>query len=329
MEKYYEIDKIAVVLFLPCFEVTSVYDYYESNLFVRQFIYENNGCLVDIFRDKYIASIYDNGRMPSFNYNSINKLREELFTKEELRSGKVSYDRLLEIYCVYNSSFITYNDKEFVIVDTAGIRKKSKVDYGVEKFAVDRAINSIRECDIAILVIDATEGISDQDKKISSIITEAGKGLIIAINKWDLIENKQSSTINKFEDEIEQQAPFLHYVPKIFISAVTKQRLVSIYKEAKKVWEQCTKRVSTSILNKVISDAYAMVPPDTIKNKRLKIYYTTQVKVAPPSFAFFVNKEELMKDSYKRYLENRMRESFGFFGTPIRLAVREKSDKER
>jgi hypothetical protein len=110
MEKYYEIDKIAVVLFLPCFEVTSVYDYYESNMFVRQFIYEDNGCLIDIFRDKYIASIYNNGRMPSFNYNSSNKLRKELFTKEELRSGMVSYDRLLEIYCIYNFSFITYND---------------------------------------------------------------------------------------------------------------------------------------------------------------------------------------------------------------------------
>lgn len=110
MEKYYEIDKIAVVLFLPCFEVTSVYDYYESNMFVRQFIYEDNGCLIDIFRDKYIASIYNNGRIPSFNYNSSNKLRKELFTKEELRSGMVSYDRLLEIYCIYNFSFITYND---------------------------------------------------------------------------------------------------------------------------------------------------------------------------------------------------------------------------
>ncbi len=110
MEKYYEIDKIAVVLFLPCFKVTSVYDYYESNMFVRQFIYEDNGCLIDIFRDKYIASIYNNGRMPSFNYNSSNKLRKELFTKEELRSGMVSYDRLLEIYCIYNFSFITYND---------------------------------------------------------------------------------------------------------------------------------------------------------------------------------------------------------------------------
>lgn len=110
MERYYEIDKITVVLFFPCFEVTSVYDYYESNMFVRQFIYEDNGCLVDIFKDKYIDSIYNNGRMPSFNYNNSNKLREELFTKEELRSGMVSYDRLLEIYCIYNSSFITYDD---------------------------------------------------------------------------------------------------------------------------------------------------------------------------------------------------------------------------
>lgn len=226
-------------------------------------------------------------------------------------------------------SVVRYEKEDFILVDTAGIRKKAKVDWGVEKFAVARAIKAIRDCDVAILVIDATDGMTDQDKKIASIVIEAGKGMIVAINKWDLVENKQSSTINKFEKEIEQDAPFLHYVPKIFISAVTKQRLVSIYKEAKKVWEQCTKRVSTSVLNKVIADAYAMVPPDTVKNKRLKIYYTTQVKVAPPSFALFVNKEDLLKDSYKRYIENRMREAFGFFGTPIRLSVREKGDKEK
>lgn len=226
-------------------------------------------------------------------------------------------------------STVHYEKEEFILVDTAGIRKKAKVDWGVEKFAVTRAIKAIRDCDVAILVIDATDGMTDQDKKIASIVIEAGKGMIVAINKWDLVENKQSSTINKFEKEIEQDAPFLHYVPKIFISAVTKQRLVSIYKETKKVWEQCTKRVSTSVLNKVIADAYAMVPPDTVKNKRLKIYYTTQVKVAPPSFALFVNKEDLLKDSYKRYIENRMREAFGFFGTPIRLSVREKGDKEK
>ena len=226
-------------------------------------------------------------------------------------------------------SIVRYEKEDFVLVDTAGIRKKAKVDWGVEKFAVTRAIKAIRDCDIAVLVIDATDGMTDQDKKIASIVIEAGKGMIVAINKWDLVENKESSTINKFEKEIEQDAPFLHYVPKIFISAVTKQRLVSIYKEAKKVWEQCTKKVSTSVLNKVIADAYAMVPPDTVKNKRLKIYYTTQVKVAPPSFVLFVNKETLLKDSYKRYLENRLREAFGFFGTPIRLSVRERGDKEK
>lgn len=226
-------------------------------------------------------------------------------------------------------SVVKWEKEEFVLVDTAGIRKKAKVDWGVEKFAVARAIKAIRDCDIAFLVLDANDGLTDQDKKIASIVIEAGKGMIVAVNKWDLIENKKSSTINKFEKAIEQDAPFLHYVPKIFISAVTKQRLVSIYKESKRVWEQCTKRVSTSLLNKVISDAYAMVPPDTIKNKRLKIYYTTQIKVAPPSFAFFVNKEELMKDSYKRYLENKLRDAFGFYGTPIRLVVREKQEKEK
>ncbi len=224
---------------------------------------------------------------------------------------------------------VKWEKEEFILVDTAGIRKKAKVDWGIEKFAVARAIKAIRDSDIAILVIDATEGLTDQDKKIASIVIEAGKGMIAAVNKWDLVENKASSTINKFEKEIEREAPFMHYVPKIFISAVTKQRLVNIYKESKKVWEQCSKKVSTSILNKVITDAYAMVPPDTIKNKRLKIYYTTQVKTAPPTFMFFVNKEELMKDSYKRYLENKLREAFGFYGTPIRLTVKEKQEKEK
>jgi GTP-binding protein len=226
-------------------------------------------------------------------------------------------------------SVVKYEKEDFVLVDTAGIRKKAKVDWGIEKFAVARAIKAIRDCDVAILVVDATDGLTEQDKKIASIVIEAGKGMIVAVNKWDLVENKGTTTINKFEKEIEQIAPFLHYVPKIFISAVTKQRLVNIYKETKKVWEQCTKKVSTSLLNKVISDAYAMVPPDTVKNKRLKIYYTTQIKVCPPSFVFFVNKESLLKDSYKRYLENKLREAFGFFGTPIRLNVRERQEKDK
>ena len=226
-------------------------------------------------------------------------------------------------------SYNTYKDTEFVIVDTAGIRKKSKVDYGVEKFAVDRAIRSIRECDVAVLVIDANEGISDQDKKISSIITESGKGIIVAINKWDLVEDKKSNTINKFEKELAKDIPFLSYAPKIFISALTKQRLGQIFDKSLEVYAQCVKRVSTGLLNKVINEAYALNPPTSFKGKRLKILYTTQAAIQPPTFVLFVNNEDLLKDSYKRYLENKLREAFGFFGTPIRISVRERKDKKK
>ena len=226
-------------------------------------------------------------------------------------------------------SKIKYHGKEFVIVDTAGIRKKAKVEWGVEKFAVDRAIRSIRDCDVAVLVIDATQGISDQDKKISSIITEAGKGLIVAVNKWDLIEDKKSNTINQFDLKIANEIPFLDFAPKIYISAVTKQRLNQIFEKSVEVYEQCTKRVSTGLLNKVINEAYVLNPPQSVKNARLKILYTTQINVQPPSFVLFVNNEELLKDHYKRYIENKLREAFGFFGTPIRISVRSRGDKNK
>ena len=229
-------------------------------------------------------------------------------------------------------SRLSYNDREFVIIDTAGIRKKSKVDYGVEKFAVDRAIRSIRECDVALMVIDATEainGISDQDKKIASIITEAGKGLVIAINKWDLVEDKKANTINKFEQKIANEIPFLDYVPKIYISAVTHQRLNQIFTRVSEVYNECTKRVSTGLLNKIVNEAYALNPPQTIRNKRLKIMYSTQASVKPPSFVLFVNDEALLKDHYKRYLENKLREAFGFMGTPVRISIRARSEKKK
>ena len=229
-------------------------------------------------------------------------------------------------------SRLIYEDKEFVIIDTAGIRKKAKVDYGVEKFAVDRAIRSIRECDVALLVIDAvetTEGISDQDKKIASIITEAGKGMVIAINKWDLIEDKKSNTINKFTQKLAQELPFLDYVPKIFISAVTHQRLNQIFTNVVDVQNERSKRVSTGLLNKIVNEAYALNPPQTIRNKRLKIMYATQASIEPPTFVLFVNSEDLMKDHYKRYMENKLREAFGFKGTPVKIAVRERAEKKK
>ena len=229
-------------------------------------------------------------------------------------------------------SRLTYENQEFVIIDTAGIRKKAKVDYGVEKFAVDRAIRSIRECDVALMVIDATEavnGISDQDKKIASIITEAGKGMVIAINKWDLVEDKKSNTINKFDQKIAHEIPFLDYVPKIYISAVTHQRLNQIFAKVMDVQHERSNRIPTGLLNKVINEAYALNPPQTIRNKRLKIMYSTQASIEPPTFILFANNEDLMKDHYKRYMENKLREAFGFTGTPIRIAVRTRSEKKK
>lgn len=228
-------------------------------------------------------------------------------------------------------SKVKYEGEEFILVDTAGIRKKAKVDWGVEKFAVDRAIRAIKDCDIAVLVIDAVEGLTDQDKKISQTIVESGKGIIIAVNKWDIVEDKdkQGDPTAKYTQKLLHEAPFLDFAPKIFISAKTKQRLVNIYKQAKDVYEQCNKRVSTSILNKVLLEALAMNPPSTKRGKKLRVYYATQVRTAPPTFILFVNDEELVQDSYKRYLENKMREAFGFFGTPVRMSFREKKEKNK
>ncbi len=219
---------------------------------------------------------------------------------------------------------IIFEDKIFRLVDTAGIRKKSKVDYGVEMFAVDRAIRAIRECDVALLVVDSVEGLSDQDKKIASICEEAGCGLILAFNKWDLIKNVQT---HKFEEDIEKEAPFLNYAEKLFISAKTGQRLEQIFKTALQVQEQREKRISTGLLNKVINEAYSLNPPASVKGKNLRIYYSTQAKVNPPTFVIFINNKDLIQDHYKRYLNKKLRENFGFKGTPIVVSYRQKGDK--
>ena len=226
-------------------------------------------------------------------------------------------------------STLVVDGTEFVIVDTAGIRKKSKVDYGVEKFAVDRAIKAISRSDISVLVVDALEGLTEQDKKIAELTIDAGRGLIIAVNKWDIVEDKDSNTADKFKKEIRSEAPFLDYAPIIFISAKTKLRLNKIFSTAVEVYASCNKRVSTSLLNKVVNEAFDLNPPLSEKGKRAKIYYSTQTSAAPPSFVIFVNNAKLLKDSYKRYLERKMREAFGFLGTPIRIIPREKSEKAK
>ena len=219
---------------------------------------------------------------------------------------------------------IIYDNKIFRLIDTAGIRKKSKVDYGVEMFAVDRAIRAIRECDVALLVIDSKEGLSDQDKKIASLCEEAGCGLILAFNKWDLVKNLQT---HKYEAEIDKQAPFLNYAEKIYISAKTGQRLEHIFKMALQVQEQREKRISTGLLNKVVNEAYSLNPPTSIKGKLLKIYYSTQAKVNPPTFVIFINNKDLVQDNYKRYIYKKLRENFGYKGVPIVISYRQKGEK--
>lgn len=219
---------------------------------------------------------------------------------------------------------IIFEDEIYHLVDTAGIRKKSKVDYGVEMFAVDRAIRAIRECDVALLVVDSKEGLSDQDKKIASIAEEAGCGLILAFNKWDLIKGVDT---HKFEENINKEAPFLNYARKIFISAKTGQRLDNIFKVSKEVQSEREKRISTGLLNKVINEAYNLNPPQSIKGKNLRIYYSTQAKNNPPTFVIFINNKDLVQDNYKRYMLKKLRENFGFSGVPIVVSYRQKGDK--
>lgn len=219
---------------------------------------------------------------------------------------------------------VIYDDKVYHLIDTAGIRKKSKVEYGVEMFAVDRAIRAVRECDVALLVIDSTEGLSDQDKKIASIAEESGCGLILAFNKWDLLKNVQT---HKFEEQIENEAPFLNFAQKIYISAKTGQRLDSIFKMAQMVQCERSKRISTGLLNKVINEAFALNPPTSVKGKSLRIYYSTQVKSNPPTFVVFINNKDLIQDHYKRYVSKKLRENFGFKGTPIVVSYRPRGDK--
>lgn len=222
------------------------------------------------------------------------------------------------------NSRIAYQNQEYILVDTAGIRKKSKVDYGVEAFAVDRAIRAIREADVALLVIDCVEGLTDQDKKIAQIAQEAGCGLILAFNKWDLKKGVQT---HLYEKDVDSDAPFLNFAKKLFVSAKTGQRLNQIFDTAREVAFERAKRISTGLLNKVVNEAFALNPPVAIKGKMLRVYYTTQPKTKPPTFVLFINNKDLVKDSYKRYLLKKLRDAFGFFGTPIRISFREKGEK--
>lgn len=216
--------------------------------------------------------------------------------------------------------------QKYVFIDTAGMRRKSKIKDYIEKYSIIRAVAAVERADVCILMIDATEGITDQDTKIAGIAHEAGKPTIIVVNKWDLIE-KDNKTMNNFIKEIDKEFKYMSYAPKMFISAMTGQRVQKLFQTIMFCSQNSTRRISTGLLNDVLIEAVALNQPPSDKGKPLKIYYITQVSVKPPTFILFVNNTELLHFSYKRYIENQLREAFGFDGTPIHFIVRNKERK--
>ncbi|MYL48455.1 ribosome biogenesis GTPase Der [Halobacillus litoralis] len=218
----------------------------------------------------------------------------------------------------------TKDDRDYVIIDTAGMRKRGKVYETTEKYSIMRALKAIERSDVVLTLIDADAGIQEQDKKIAGYAHEAGKAVIIVVNKWDTIETEEK-TMKEFEDKVRDQFRFLDYAPIVFLSAKTKKRIHTLIPKVLEASENHAKRVQTNLLNEVIMDALAMNPSPSIKGQKLKIFYATQVSVKPPSFVVFVNEPELMHFTYERFLENRIREAFGFEGTPIKIFARRRS----
>ncbi len=222
---------------------------------------------------------------------------------------------------------ITHNGQDYVFIDTAGLRRKSKIKEAIERYSIIRTVAAIERSDVVILMIDAVEGVTEQDAKIAGIAHDRGRGLIIAVNKWDAIE-KNNATVKEYTKKIHDILSFVPYAEILFISALTGQRVKIIFDRLETVIQNHAMRIQTGVLNEILAEAVAMQQPPSDKGKRLKLFYITQVSTKPPTFVLFVNKKELMHFSYQRYIENRIRETFGFVGTPIRIFIRERKEKE-
>ena len=221
---------------------------------------------------------------------------------------------------------VSHGDKDYLFIDTAGLRRKAKIKEELERYSIIRAVTAVERADVVLMVIDAVEGVTEQDAKIAGIAHERGKGIIILVNKWDAVE-KDDKTIYRYTEKVRQVLSFMPYARLLFISAKTGQRLDKIFELIDVIVENQTLRVQTGVLNEIITQALALSPPPSDKGKRLKLFYATQVGVKPPAFVFFVNKKELMHFSYLRYLENKIREAFGFEGTSLKFYVRERGEK--
>lgn len=217
--------------------------------------------------------------------------------------------------------------QKFLFIDTAGMRRKARIDEPIEKYSIIRSLRAVDRSDVVLMVIDAIDGVTEQDKKIAGYAHEAGKGIVLVVNKWDLYDKDNTSTL-RYTENLRRELVFMQYAPVVFVSAMTKQRIHRLPEVIHYVAEQNAMRISTSVLNQVVEDAIAINPPPTEKGQRLKILYATQVKIKPPTFVIFVNEPEIMHFSYQRYLENKLREAFGFEGTPLQMIIRGKNEEE-
>ena len=297
------------------FQVSSVHGHGTGDLLDTVFSYFSDD--TDNQSEEDMISVAVVGRPNAGKSSLINKIlgEERVIVSDIAGTTRDSIDTRIE------NDFGSFN-----FIDTAGIRRKSRVHEDIERYSVLRAMMAIDRCDVCVIMLDAKEGIAEQDTKIAGMALESGKPCVIAVNKWDAIE-KDDKTMQKFKKDIQRDFAFMSYAPSVFISALTGQRLSTLFENIIHVHLTHGVRIKTGMLNELLSQATMRVQPPSDKGKRLKIYYMTQASTRPPTFVFFVNNAELFHFSYQRYLENRIRESFDFIGTPIRFIVREKTDK--
>ena len=257
---------------------------------------------------------------------------EEGVTEQDAKIAGIAHDRGKGIVIAVNKwdaidTRVVYQDKEYIFIDTAGLRRKNKIKEELERYSIIRTVTAVERADVVVMMIDAEEGVTEQDAKIAGIAHDRGKGIVIAVNKWDAIE-KDDKTIYKFTNKVREILSFMPYAEIMFISAKTGQRIPKLFETIDMVLENQTLRIQTGVLNEIITEAVAMQQPPSDKGKRLKIFYATQVSVKPPTFVIFVNSKELMHFSYTRYLENKVREAFGFKGTSLKFIIRERKEGE-